>query len=188
MHSLLLLVQEAAAEAAGHAAGAPTSPFEVNFGLFFWTWLVFGGLVVVLWKFAWPPILKATEERERTIKHQLEEAERLNTEAKALFEKNQKQLATAHQQASALINEAKQVAHQERETAIKKTREEQDGLIDRARKEIGSEKERAIVELRREAVDLSLAAASKLLEEKVDTEANRKLVSDYLSTLSEMKH
>ena len=24
------------------AAGAPMSPFEVNFGLFFWTWLVFG--------------------------------------------------------------------------------------------------------------------------------------------------
>ncbi|MSR07156.1 MAG: ATP synthase F0 subunit B [Gemmatimonadetes bacterium] len=187
MHSFLLMVQEGA-EAAQHAAGAPASPFEVNFGLFFWTWLVFGGLVLVLWKFAWPPILKATEERERKIKLQLEEAERLNAEAKASAEELRRQLAAAHEQASALLNEAKQAAHDERELAVKKTREEQDHLLDRARKEIQSEKERAIVSLRREAVDLSLAAASKLLEEEVDTEANRKLVTDYLANVPEMKH
>ena len=187
MYFLWFLVQEGA-QAAEHAAGAPTSPFDINFGLFFWTWLVFGGLCLVLWKFAWPPILKATEERERRIKHQLDEAERLNAEAKASFETNQKQLAAAHEQAAALLTEAKMASQKEREMAMKKTREEQDHLIDRARKEIGAEKERAITELRREAVDLSLAAASKLMEEKLDTDANRKLVTDYLSAVPEMKH
>ena len=187
MHAFLMLVQEGA-EAAQHAAGAPASPFEVNFGLFFWTWLVFIALFIALWKGAFPRILKATEERERKIKFQLDEAERLNAEAKASAEELRRQLAAAHEQASALLNEAKQVAHQERETATRKTREEQDQLIDRARKEIESEKERAIASLRREAVDLSLAAASKLLEEKVDTEANRKLVTDYLANVPEMKH
>ena len=183
MHALLMLAQEGA-----HAAGAPASPFEVNFGLFFWTWVVFLGLLAVLWKFAWPPILRATEERERRIKHQLAEAERLNAEAKAAFETNQKQLAAAHEKAAALLAEAKQAAQQEREAALKKTREEQDQLLDRARKEIGAEKERAITALRQEAVELSLAAASKLMDEKMDTEANRKLVSQYLSSVSGTKH
>lgn len=183
MHAFLMLVQEGA-----HAAGAPTSPFALNSGLFFWTWAVFLSLCLVLWKFAWPPILKATEERERTIKLQLEEAERLNAEAKAAFEKNQKQLAAAHEQAVALLNEAKAAAQQERETSLHKTHEEQQQMLDRARKEIGAEKERAITELRREAVDLSIAAASKLMDEKMDTEANRKLVSEYLSTVAGMKH
>jgi len=187
MLSLLLLAQEGA-QAAEHAAGAPTSPFDVNFGLFFWTWLVFIGLMLVLWRFAYPSILKATEERERKIKHQLEEAERLNAEAKAAFEKNQKQLAAAHEQAAALLNEAKTVAQQEREAALKKTREEQEHLLERARKEIEAEKGRAITELRREAVDLSLAAASKLMEENLDTDANRKLVSQYLSSIPGIKH
>ena len=183
MHAFLLLVQEGA-----HAAGAPASPFEVNFGLFFWTWVVFGALFVALWKFAFPKILKMTEERERAIKLQLDEAERLNAEAKAAFEKNQKQLALAHEQAVALLNEAKVAAQKERESSLKKTHEEQQQILDRARKEIGAEKERAITELRKEAVELSIAAASKLLDEKMDTEANRKLVSEYLSTVSGMKH
>jgi F-type H+-transporting ATPase subunit b len=40
-----------------------------------------------------------------------------------------------------------------------------------------------VAELRREAVDLSLAAASKVLEKNVDSDADRRLVQDYLATL-----
>ena len=58
---------------AAPVAGAPLSPFEVNFGLFFWTWAVFIALFFILKKFAWPSILRATEERERAIERQLGE-------------------------------------------------------------------------------------------------------------------
>jgi F0F1-type ATP synthase membrane subunit b/b' len=40
-----------------------------------------------------------------------------------------------------------------------------------------------VAELRREAVDLSLAAASKLIEKRLDGETDRKLVQDFLATL-----
>ena len=40
-----------------------------------------------------------------------------------------------------------------------------------------------MVELRREAVDLSLAAASKLIGERLTGETDRKLVESYLATL-----
>lgn len=163
--------------------GAPASPFEVNFGLFFWTWIVFIGLFFALKKFAWPAILKATEQRERKIKHQLEEAERMNAEAKAALEEHRRLLAGAKEQAVSLLNEAKQVAQKEREALLAKTREEQEHMLDRAKKEIQAERERAVQELRREAVDLSLAAASKLIDQRLDSEANRKLVTDYLASM-----
>ena len=60
---------------------APESPFEVNFGLFFWTWMIFIALFLLLKKYAWPAIVKATEAREQAIEHQLREAETLNSEA-----------------------------------------------------------------------------------------------------------
>jgi F-type H+-transporting ATPase subunit b len=181
---LLFLVQE---EAHG-PAGAPTSPFEVNFGLFFWTWIVFGLLLFALWKLAFPAILRATEERERRIQRQLEEAERMNAEARAAAEEHQRMLEGARDQALSLINEAKTVSQQERDAMLHKTREEQEQLLERARREIAAERERAVTLLRQEAVDLSLAAASKLIEEKVDDEANRKLVTQFLNTLGSRKH
>ncbi len=66
-----------------------------------------------------------------------------------------------------------------------RAREEQEQLIDRAKREIEAERERAVAELRREAVDLSLAAASRLVEANLDDAANRRLVEDYLRSLEQ---
>ncbi len=178
MHlTTLALLQEAEERGA--------SPFEPEFGLIFWTWLVFIGLFFVLKKYAWPAILTATEERERKIAHQLDEAEKMNAEAKAALEEHKALLAGARDEASKLIGEAKTVAEKERETTLAKAREEQQGLVDRAKREIAAEGERAMADLRREAVDLSLAAASRLVGANLDDEANRKLVVDYLDSLEE---
>ena len=78
-------------------------------------------------------------------------------------------------------------ADRERAAAVASTKAEQDELLARARREIAAERDRAIGELRSEAVDLSLAAASKLVGERLDSEADRKLVTSYLASLGE-KH
>ena len=166
------------------AEGGPTSPFEVEFGLFFWTWLVFAVLLYVLYKYAYPAILGATEEREKRIAGQLSEAERLNAEARTLLAEQQKLSAEARGQAQAMLADARSAAENERAATLEKARHEQDALLDRARREISAEKDRAITALRQEAVDLSLAAASKLIGERLDGPSDRKLVEDYLATLS----
>lgn len=178
----LLLVQEHG-EAAGHAAGAPTSPFDVNFGLFVWTWIVFLVLLWLLSKFAWPSIVRATEEREQAIQRQLADAERLQAEARAALDEQRKLLAEARAVAQSMIAEAKAAADRERAVALEKVKQEQEEMLERARKEIVAERERAIADLRREAVDLSLAAAAKLVGERLDSETDRKIVTAYLATL-----
>jgi F-type H+-transporting ATPase subunit b len=159
------------------------SPFAVNFGLFFWTWVVFIALLFLLQKFALPAILKATEERERTIARQLDEAEKANVEAKKLLDENRRLVADARTQAQAMMAEAKSAAEKERTVAIDKTRQEQDDLLARARREIDAERQKAVADLRREAVDLSLAAAAKLIGQRLDSAQDRALVERYLSTL-----
>jgi len=175
---LLTLIQ--AGEHGG--AGAP-SPFAVNFGIFFWTWVVFLALLFLLKKFAFPAILKATEDREATIARQLDEAEKANTEAKKLLDENRRLLTEARTQAQAMMAEAKTAAEKERTVAIEKTRQEQEELLARARREIDAEREKAVADLRREAVDLSLAAATKLIGQRLDSTQDRALVEGYLATL-----
>ncbi|HEV8382311.1 MAG TPA: F0F1 ATP synthase subunit B [Gemmatimonadales bacterium] len=176
---MLLLLQEAH-EAGGGAAGGP---FTINPGLIIWTLVVFGILLVLLWRFAYPAILKSVEERERRIQKQLEDAERANAEAQRLLEEHKKQIAAAHNQAQEILAKAKSVSQKERETLLAKAREEYDALLSRARKDIDAEKEKAIQALRREAVELSIAAASRVIEANLDTEANRKLVTEFLESI-----
>jgi F-type H+-transporting ATPase subunit b len=183
MPALLLLLQEAA-----HAGGQEEfTPFSINTGLIFWTIVVFLTLLGLLWKFGWPAILKAVEERERRIQQQLEEAERARAEAARLLEEQKRTLAAAKAEALEMITKAKAVAEKERATLLVQAREQYDQLLTRARKEIDGEKEKAILELRREAVDLAIAGASKLIETSLDTEANRRLVTEYLATLAQQR-
>lgn len=180
--TLLLLVQ-----AAEHAVEGPSGPFTLEPGLLIWTWLVFGVLLVLMWKLALPPIVRLTEERERKIKADLDHAEKMNAEAKKLLEEHQKMMASARDQTHALLAEAKTVAEREREALLAKARQEQDQILERARREIVSERERAVAQLRREAVDLSLAAAAKLLEARLDSEADRRLVTEFLESAERSK-
>jgi F-type H+-transporting ATPase subunit b len=190
MLALLVLLQEHAAHAApaaqaGHeAGGGGGGPFSINPGLIIWTLVVFGILLVLLWRLAFPAIVRSVEERERRIQKQLEDAEKANAEAQRLLEEHKKQIAAARNEAQDILAKAKTVSQKEREALLQKAREEYDALLGRARKDIDAEKEKAIQALRREAVELSIAAASRVIESNLDNEANRRLVTEFLETLA----
>ena len=169
--------------ALSEGAGKDLGPFKVEGGLTLWTWVVFLTLFFVLKRFAWPAILKSAEEREQTIQRQLSEAERLNAEARTLLLQQEKAMAEARSSAQSLLAEAKSQYVCERTAAVVKTKAEQEEMLARARREIGAERERAIADLRLEAVDLSLAAASRLVGQRLDSESDRNLVTGYLASL-----
>ena len=179
-HLLLALLQEHGAAPQGGEAHVAT-PFDINAGLIIWTLIVFGILLLGLWRLVWPTIVKTVEEREHRIAKQLADAERANAEAQRLLDEHKAAIAHARTEAQDIVAKAKVVAHKERDVLLAKAHEEQEQLLERARREIGAERDKAIVALRREAVDLSIAAASKLVEANLDSEANRKLVTEYLA-------
>jgi F-type H+-transporting ATPase subunit b len=164
----------------GHAA---SGPLTVEFGLMFWTLVVFAALFVILRKFAWPALIGAVEAREKALEEQLAEAERNRAEAARLLAQHEKLMIEGKAQAHAPLVEARTLAEKERALAMEKTLQEQQQMLERARRDIGAERDRAIAELRREAVDLSLAAASKLIGERLSSDTDRKLVQEYLANL-----
>src|SRR5947208_16934501 len=178
MTALLALLQE-------EAGGQVASPFDINGGVIIWTVVIFIILLAGLWRLGYPALLRMVEERERRIQKQLEDAERANTEAQRLLQEHKKQIAAAHNQAQEILAKAKSVSQKERETLLVKAREEYDALLNRARKDIDAEKDKAIQALRREAVDLSIAAASRVIEANLDTDANRKLVTEFLDSIGQ---
>lgn len=184
MTRLWLAVQQHAPPA-GEAHGPAAGPFDINTGLIFWTLLVFGLLLALLWRFAWPTILRSVEERERRIQRQLDEAEANRAESARVLEEHRALIAGARAEAQELIAKAKSVGEKEREALLVRARHEQEELLARARKEIQDERQKAVLALRREAVDLALAAAAKLVNQTLDDETNRRLVTEYLATIDQ---
>ncbi len=167
------------------AEGPPPSPLTVNGGLVLWTLVVFALLLFLLKKSAWPVLLGAVRDRERRLEEQIAEAEKSRAEAREMLEQHKALLAGANQEALEILAKARVAAEKDREAQLGRARQEAEALLARARNEIKAEGEKAVQDLRREAVDLSLAAAAKLLEAKLDSEANRRIVTEYLATLEQ---
>ncbi|MGM0668731.1 MAG: F0F1 ATP synthase subunit B [Gemmatimonadota bacterium] len=167
-----------------HGAGGGADLFSINWGLSVWTVIIFITLLLLLWRFAWGPILSAVEAREKGIQGALDEARKRQQEAEKLLEEHKAQLADARRQAQEIMAEGREAGDRLRKEMETRAREESESILERARAEIQREKEAAVDDLRRESVDLALAAASKLLHSKLDGEQDRKLVMEYVNGLS----
>ena len=179
-----LLSTPVALLAQGHGEEGGGGLFDINVGLIIWTIIIFLTVLTVLWRFAFGPILAAVNAREEGINNALEEAKTRQAEAEKLLEEHKQQLADARRQAQEIVAEGREAGGRLQKEIEGKAREESEAILTRAKAEIEREKDAAVEALREQAVDLALAAASKLLQQKVDGEQDRKLVMDYLDGTS----
>mgnify|MGYP001185004672 CR=1 FL=1 len=138
--------------------------------------LVFAILIWFSWRFIWPPLMKAVEDRQKKIADGLAAAER-----------GQKELQQSHGEANGIVNEARdkalkivdqanrrsnEIIEEARATAIS----EGQRLVGDARQEVVLEQSRARDALRKDVAALAVAGASKLLEREIDPKAHADLI------------
>jgi F-type H+-transporting ATPase subunit b len=152
-------------------------------GLMIWTLAVFLGLMFLLSRFAFKPLLAAVEAREKSLEDAIQAAQRDREEAARFIVLQKEQLEAARAEAQRFIADARLTAEKLKASMLEETKAQQQEMMERARRELESEKLRAIADMRREAVDLALAGASKVIERNLDDSANRKLVEDFLGTI-----
>jgi F-type H+-transporting ATPase subunit b len=158
--------------------------FSVDLGLMFWTIMTFGFLLFVLGRYAWKPMLGALDARERGIQEAIDEANRQREEAQRLMAEHREQLADARRQAQQMMGEGREAADRLRKELEQKARDESASILEAARREIARERDAAVEAVRREAVDVALAAASRILAERLDGQRDRQLVESFIDQLA----
>ena len=154
---------------------------NINFGpTFIWTMLNLFIMYLVLKKLLFKPVMKIMEDRETSIKNQIDNARIMQNEAKADKVKYHEQLQNAQKDGELIIKDAKLQAQRESEELLKKTKNEADNLIKEARKEIEQERVQMLKEVKKQVVDLAILAASRLMEINLNNETNKKVVQNFL--------
>lgn len=154
---------------------------SINTGLMVWTVIIFLAVLILLYKFAYPPILGAVEAREQRVRDLLDEAARDRAEAQSLLEEQQRQMEQVRTRAQEAIAESRAAAESLREEILAQARRDREELMERARRDITTEREGMVEAIRADAVALALAAAEKVIARNLDAEDNRRLVRDFLS-------
>jgi F-type H+-transporting ATPase subunit b len=156
---------------------------DIDTTLFWATLVLFALFAFVLGRFAWGPLLKIIDEREKSVRDQVEGAQKAQAEAEALQRQRQEQLSAAAREREEMIARAHKEAEQIRAELVGKARGDAEAIVEKAKLQIQQEKASAIQELRRQVADLAVEAAGRIVQSSMSPEAQRKLVDDYIRTL-----
>lgn len=158
-------------------------------GTVFWTTLIFLILLVILWKFAWGPIMNMVKSREDMIHNALESAEKAREEMKVLQADNEITLRKAREERDKILREARVAYDRMMADAKEKSQSESDALVRRARELIEREKISAITEVKREVARLAIEVASKVVSETLKSDAEQqKLIERYINEIEANKN
>ncbi len=153
---------------------------EFSFGLFFWQLFIFVGLVLLLRKFAWKPILDTVNERETSIKNAINAAEEAKNEMALTQANNQKFLKEALAEREALLKEARTNGDEIVAQAKTEAKAEADKIIALAQESIQNEKRAALNELKNQVAQISLDIAEKVIDSELDSKKKQSQLVDKL--------
>ena len=142
---------------------------EFSIGLFFWQSMIFIGLLFLLRKYAWGPILSAVNERETSIKDALASAEAARSEMEVLQSDNQRILKEARAEKEAMLKEAQSTRAELINTAKEEAQQEADKILTQAQEAIQNEKRAAISELKEQVGSIAMDIAEKVPHKELES-------------------
>ena len=160
---------------------------EFSFGLFFWHLLVFVGLIFLLKKFAWKPILDTINERETSIRDALKSAENARSEMELAQADNKKILKEALMEKERILKEANDIKSKTINESKAIAKIEADKILKQAENLIQAEKNAVINDLKDQVAELSINIAEKVLKDELNNKAKHEKLVERLLKESNIK-
>jgi len=167
-----------------HAENVNLNPLELRTDLEIWSMVIFVGLVLIVGKLGFKPIIKALDEREKQIADNIANAERANQDAKTLLKEYQAKLSDAEGEVKAIVEAGKQEAKRAGDVIVAKAREASEAERVRAMKEIEAAADGALQELAAKSADLAVSLAGKIIREKLDPKSHADLIKTAVADFS----
>lgn len=164
-------------------AGGSLDLLAVNPGLAIWTVITFSVVMLILWRFAWKPIVEALDARNSKVEDDLKASEDLRKEAERLLKDYESKIDSAKHEVNELLDEAKRDAELLRSNITKEAQEEAAQIKNRAQHDIEQAKIKAIKEVQDYSVDIAMQLVSSVLKGGLDKNVHRDMVLKELDHL-----
>lgn len=129
-------------------------------------------------RFVWPPLMKAVEDRQKTIADGLAAAEKGARSLQDASAKSDEALKAARVQAQEILTAANKQAMLLVDQAKGTAKTEGDRIVAAARDEVSREVLQAREALRKQVGELAVAGASKILKREIDAKAHADVLKD----------
>ena len=166
------------------SSGGILSSMGINAPLFGFQLLNFAIVLAILWFMILKPLTKKLSERQKMIDDSIENSKKIEEMLKKGELGFQEKIDMAKAEAGMILDRAKTESDALADQSRQKTRTEIEALVESARKKIEAERTQMSVELKEQTVEIVVAALTKILSEKIDSEKDKKMIAETLSKLS----
>lgn len=163
------------------AEGGEAGLVQPELGLSLWTLLTFLIVLFILRKFAFGRIAKLLDERREKVRSDFEAAETARTESEQVLAEYQAQLAAARQEASQILERARQTATEQQKQLVEELAAERERGIASAQAAIEAETRQALDRIKNEIADLTLVATERVLGRTLDEAEQKRIVEEALA-------
>lgn len=151
-----------------------------DFGVLVLTVCNFLLLVYLLKKFAWGPVIGALEKRENQIESDKQTAQKARVDAEALKKELDDRLAQISSEAAQKMAQAVAAGQAQKDQLLAEANAQAQRLLAQAQAQIEAEKNKALADVRGEIANISLLAASRVLERQVKDSTAQQIVDQVL--------
>ncbi len=144
-----------------------------DFGLLFWTSLIFILFWLLIGKFAFKPIAQALRKREDDIQGALDEAKAAREEMANLKAENEKILVQAREERASILKEAKEAKTQMISEAKEGAKVEANKILNSAKAEIENQKKQALSDIKNQVGIMALDIAEKVIKKDLKSDSNQ---------------
>ncbi len=137
-------------------------------------------VLVLLYLFAYKPILKLMDQRADRIRESLEAADLARQEAASSQEAIQEQINEARREGQRIMDQTREAADRFRTEEMDKARLEAEAFVERAKADIARERDNALQEVRASFGDLAITAAERVIRSSLDRTAHEDLINQVL--------
>ena len=137
-------------------------------------------VLVLLYLFAYKPILKLMDQRADRIRESLEAADLARQEAASSQEVIQEQINEARREGQRIMDQTREAADRFRTEEMDKARQEAEAFVERAKADIARERDTALQEVRTSFGDLAITAAERVIRSSLDRTAHESLITQVL--------
>ena len=137
-------------------------------------------VLVLLYLFAYKPILKLMDQRADRIRESLEAADLARQEAASSQEVIQEQINEARREGQRIMDQTREAADRFRTEEMDKARQEAEAFVERAKADIARERDTALQEVRASFGDLAITAAERVIRSSLDRTAHESLITQVL--------
>jgi len=163
---------------------APADPLVFQADLALWTLIIFLGMLIILSRFAWKPLIQGLNNREENIAQKIEDADRAHEKAQDNLRQYEEQLASVADKAKSVLDEAKQDAVALKDNILAEAQEEAQRIRDRALADIEAAKNAAVRELAEKSVDSAVLLAGNIVGRSLDKQDHDKLIEDSINSFT----